>query len=117
VAARVPATNGGADDGHATTLTDSGSAPAKSWRDIIKHDAPETERDALEWQCRAGVCALNNPSALYRLRQLSERQLKGLAKHLATEHWGQCEAGRPTFKVRPWTPAEIKMLFKKWNVA
>jgi hypothetical protein len=78
-----------------------------------RHGAPLNLVEALAYQLRGGVDALRQQSALRRISELNEPQIRGLAERLTHERWNKSG----TAKTPPWQPDEIETLIKIWMIA
>jgi hypothetical protein len=85
--------------------------------------APEALVEALAYQLRGGVNALNEPSALRRISELDEAQMKDIAERLSKWRWGKLAPAGPRRLPRegdkgavpPWDPEQINMFIKIWG--
>jgi hypothetical protein len=68
--------------------------------------------EALAHQLRGGIDALREPSALRRLSELDETQMREIADRLARSRWGQFKKG----EMVPWTSEEIEAFAKLWRI-
>jgi hypothetical protein len=67
--------------------------------------------EALAYQLRAGVTALRNPSALRRIAELDEQQMREVGARLDKERWSLDGKRR----VPPWTSTEIETFVETWR--
>ena len=69
--------------------------------------------EALAHQLRGGVRALREPSALRRISELREPQMREIAQRLTKERWSKSgETRRP-----PWERDEIETFIRIWGIA
>jgi hypothetical protein len=97
------------------------------WHHLNRRPAtPQSTVEALAYQLRGGVDALRDPSALRRLSELGETQMREIADRLTKWRWGKFENGKVAPNVRrlphageegavpPWTADEIETFMKIW---
>lgn len=77
---------------------------ARAYAEInsIKGRAAASTIEALAYQLRGGVAALQEPAAQHRLAQLDQAQMREIAARLAK-------------RVPPWSAADIEALTEMWS--
>jgi len=77
----------------------------RAWTELntIKGRAAKSTVEALAFHLRGGADVLREPSALRRISQLSEQQLRDIVERLKKEHWGP-----------PWKQDEIETFIRIW---